>query len=764
MAPTAAASPGASGNGSPLDVSGRSSGGSDARESSAFWELVLLLVRMMTSPRFSDRVPPELLRQMSLDQLKLLDATLCCHPELLPPFLALRELSGMLSIALLRAADSHVRKQAALFMIHLVIEAPGPAATYAASILLPQLERLLPEAVSQPHASEEYLELLETLVRSSARGPSPVNSPTGDVPSTGSDSLRRGDSVESMASGGADGVDLDDGGSSPGAGGQSEHDHLWLCYAVLAQALPGGGNNNTSTPTKPKAAVAVSSSPGAVGGGNARDEKVMLGLLRLLAALAEISSDCLAVLGPKLPELCRLYLVCDADGGRAQPPTAVRHACLSMLLSACRHPPNLEALLPGLEVVHTKQLHDEWSITPSTDLRASYAGLVNQGATCYMNATLQQLFMTPTFRDGLLSAAPPPKQRTDLFSEMQRTFAHLRDGLQPTYNSKALVTACSALPMSHEPFAQNDAAEFLMLLVSHLEDSLKGTVHSKLVQNSFGGKHVQQVIWEEAGSDGNMVRKVSEREEEFFTLPIDVKGKTDIADGLQELVDGERLEGENMYKLDSGQFVAAQKRICLGELPQTLIIQLKRFQLDYETMQNVKLNSRCAFPTYLDLMPYTKRGLDARAEGKPLPGAEMYELVGVVVHSGTSNFGHYFSYIRLREDGGTGQSGKAGGGSSGGQWKIFNDRHVGYFDEAQIPEMCYGGVPLPSSSNVAPESRPPEGSGNATANAASSQQERRQNGFLLFYRRMPPKAGGQDGATGHARKGHRRSGPRRPPA
>ena len=235
-----------------------------------------------------------------------------------------------------------------------------------------------------------------------------------------------------------------------------------------------------------------------------------------------------------------------------------------------------------------------------------------------MNATLQQLFMTPTFRDGLLSAAPPPKQRTDLFSEMQRTFAHLRDGLQPTYNSKALVTACSALPMSHEPFAQNDAAEYLILLVSHLEDSLKGTVHSKLVQNSFGGKHVQQVIWEEAGSDGNMVRKVSEREEEFFTLPIDVKGKTDIADGLQELVDGERLEGENMYKLDSGQFVAAQKRICLGELPQTLIIQLKRFQLDYETMQNVKLNS--SVPSYVPrLNAVHQEGLDARAEGKPLP-------------------------------------------------------------------------------------------------------------------------------------------------
>ena len=106
-------------------------------------------------------------------------------------------------------------------------------------------------------------------------------------------------------------------------------------------------------------------------------------------------------------------------------------------------------------------------------------------------------------------------------------------------------------------------------------------------------------------------------------------------------------------------------------------------QLDYETMTNVKLNSLCAFPTNLDLEPYTKRGLEARAAGRTPPPPELYELVGVVVHSGSSNYGHYWSYIRSREGV---RDGAAGDGSAvpAGDWQIFNDSHVGPFDLSLI--------------------------------------------------------------------------------
>ena len=163
------------------------------------------------------------------------------------------------------------------------------------------------------------------------------------------------------------------------------------------------------------------------------------------------------------------------------------------------------------------------------------------------------------------------------------------------------------------------AGEFLTLLGDHLEEALKGTRQATLLQQEFGGELLQQVLYEVDG-----VRRVSERKEAFLQIELPVKGHPSILRAFDSLLAGERLEGENAYQLDDtvdaasgrkvpGVKVDAQKRICLGKLPSTLILQLKRFELDYETMANLKLNTECAFPAVLDLGPYTKRGVEAQA-------------------------------------------------------------------------------------------------------------------------------------------------------
>ena len=56
-----------------------------------------------------------------------------------------------------------------------------------------------------------------------------------------------------------------------------------------------------------------------------------------------------------------------------------------------------------------------------------------------------------------------------------------------------------------------------------------------------------------------------------------------------------------------------------------------------------------------------------------------YQLIGVVVHTGTAEGGHYYSFILDRSPQGR------------DQWFLFNDAEVKPFDPAQIASECFGG-------------------------------------------------------------------------
>jgi ubiquitin carboxyl-terminal hydrolase 9/24 len=70
------------------------------------------------------------------------------------------------------------------------------------------------------------------------------------------------------------------------------------------------------------------------------------------------------------------------------------------------------------------------------------------------------------------------------------------------------------------------------------------------------------------------------------------------------------LDGENAYHCEKcAKKVSAQKRMCLKKLPNHLILVLKRFEFDYDTMQKFKVNDMCEFPTVLNMEEFTQQGL-----------------------------------------------------------------------------------------------------------------------------------------------------------
>lgn len=108
------------------------------------------------------------------------------------------------------------------------------------------------------------------------------------------------------------------------------------------------------------------------------------------------------------------------------------------------------------------------------------------------------------------------------------------------------------------------------------------------------------------------------------------------------------------------------------------MLQLKRFDFDLTTYQRNKINDKFEFPPFIDMAAYSYDHLNNPE--KPLE-EDVFDLVGVLVHNGTAEAGHYYSYIRLRK-------------TNEGHfplWVEFNDADVTAFDSNKIPETCFGG-------------------------------------------------------------------------
>jgi len=124
----------------------------------------------------------------------------------------------------------------------------------------------------------------------------------------------------------------------------------------------------------------------------------------------------------------------------------------------------------------------------------------------------------------------------------------------------------------------------------------------------------------------------------------------------------------------------------LKDVPDNLIFHLKRFDYDLCTSTRSKINDHFEFPEEIDMAPYNVEYL--KDPNQPI-AADNFTLVGVLVHSGNAESGHYYSYVRERPC----ESGDRGG------WVEFNDADVARFDPSNIPDQCYGGLsdPMPYS-------------------------------------------------------------------
>ncbi|KAI1340566.1 ubiquitin carboxyl-terminal hydrolase [Xylariaceae sp. FL0016] len=310
----------------------------------------------------------------------------------------------------------------------------------------------------------------------------------------------------------------------------------------------------------------------------------------------------------------------------------------------------------------------------STSVRSpcGYAGLRNLSNTCYLNSLFTQLFMNIEFRRFMLRVRISGSRSHELLAETKSLFANLQDSRRRFIDP----SACVAQIMTYDELPidihnQMDVDEFYSLLFDRWEAQLSSELDKKALRSIFGGQLVQQVKSQEC-------EHISERIEPFSAIQCDIKGKNSLHESLQAYVDGEIMEGDNKYKCsDCDRHVDAVKRACLKDIPDHLIFHLKRFDFNLRTLQRSKINDYFSFPDTIDMQPYTIEHLS-----DPLGNTEsdLFELVGILVHSGTAETGHYYSFIRERPS-----------PHSGTSWIEFNDEVVQGWDPSQMEHACFGG-------------------------------------------------------------------------
>jgi hypothetical protein len=306
-------------------------------------------------------------------------------------------------------------------------------------------------------------------------------------------------------------------------------------------------------------------------------------------------------------------------------------------------------------------------------------------------------------------AVPVPASGSRLY-QLQRMYSSLSLSQRLDYDSSPWRNAFR--DSSGEPVnvrIQQDAEEFVNSFINQMEADLHGTTQATLFRDCFSGTTVDQKCCPELGW-------MEERRTKFNQLPITVMHNANVYEALQQHIRGDLISG---YKCEADvtRPTDLHKRNLLAHLPETLILHFKRMVFDFDTFANKKINTRFEFPTELDLYAFTREGvleqehleaeagatksiyvsqLESQGAMPALPavaaGAEreryedgrlkapsddyIYELAGVVQHTGTAQSGHYFSYIRDR---------------ASGRWFEFNDSRVSPFNPEDIPARCFGG-------------------------------------------------------------------------
>ncbi|EHB07082.1 Ubiquitin carboxyl-terminal hydrolase 48 [Heterocephalus glaber] len=277
----------------------------------------------------------------------------------------------------------------------------------------------------------------------------------------------------------------------------------------------------------------------------------------------------------------------------------------------------------------------------------SFVGLINLGATYYVNTFLRVWFLNLELRQALYLC---PSICSDYMMEngvheekdfepqticehLQYLFALLQNSNRRYIDPSGFVKTFSL-----DTGQQKDAQEFSKLFMSLLEDTLSKQKNPDVrnIVQQFCGKYTYVTVCDQCGRESNLLSK-------FYELELNIQGHKQLTDCISEFLMEEKLERDNRYFCVNCQSKQnATRKIRLLSLLCTLNLQLMCFVFDGQTGLKKKLNTYIGFSETLDMDPYVDHK----------PGSYVYELSAVLIHQGVSAYsGHYIAQVKDPQSG-----------------------------------------------------------------------------------------------------------------
>uniref|UniRef100_A0A4W3JMC0 Ubiquitin carboxyl-terminal hydrolase 64E-like n=1 Tax=Callorhinchus milii TaxID=7868 RepID=A0A4W3JMC0_CALMI len=304
-------------------------------------------------------------------------------------------------------------------------------------------------------------------------------------------------------------------------------------------------------------------------------------------------------------------------------------------------------------------------------------GLINQGATCYLNTLLQILYMTPEFKNTICNL----ETDNQIICQLKIMFEKLQK------SKKAVETHKLTTSLQLDVLRQQDIADFFLFLMHE--------VNTYMDQDQTILKFYQITIGHEMKcQECNANYK---KEYPWLTIPLPICSSSNkfkhLEIALDEFLKWDILNGDNQCYCDICKEVTdTSSRYHIKELPQILTVQLLRFHFDTtnrcyqkfddcieipltlmfeESRDNPNewcLSSRInkespdeSFSTLLGTVqhPHQESKVEAAAKEK-LKSTKEFELFAACYHEGVYGYGHYHADIKSTAD----------------VWYSFNDQTV----------------------------------------------------------------------------------------